>query len=187
MALLAVLTLLCSSYVVAQSDDYKKYEVFGGYSLMHFDRATESNNPNFTALLESKEILNGFNVSANYNFHKFVGVVFDYSYHFREDEFNTTFTGPPVAITGTIDTTVHNILGGIQFKNNLEDGPTFKPFGYGVLGGPFKKLIWKARSYFRQLALPVSIRTNLALLSPSVEGWIFGFPTGLTSGQEKLT
>jgi hypothetical protein len=60
---------------------------------MHFDRAAETNNPNLTTLLEGKELLNGFNVSANYNFHKYAGVVFDYSAHFREDEFNTTFSG----------------------------------------------------------------------------------------------
>jgi opacity protein-like surface antigen len=139
-ALVAALTFICSSHAFGQSDDYKKVEVFGGYSLMHFDRATESNNANLTALLESKEVLNGFNVSANYNFHKYAGVVFDYSYHFREDEFNTTFTGPPVSVTGTIDTTIHNILGGIQFKNNSNDGPALKPFGYGVAGWAIQKV-----------------------------------------------
>jgi opacity protein-like surface antigen len=140
MALVVVLTLLCCSYAFAQSDDYKKFEFFGGYSLMHFDRATESNNANFTALLESKEVLNGFNVSATYNFHKYVGAVFDYSFHFREDEFTTAFTGPPVTVTGSVDTTLHNILGGIQVKNNAEDGPTFKPFGYGVAGIAVQKV-----------------------------------------------
>jgi len=80
MALVAVLTLVCSSYAFAQSDDYNKFEFFGGYSLMHFDRATETNNANLTALLESKEVLNGFNVSAHYNFHRYAGVVFDYSF-----------------------------------------------------------------------------------------------------------
>lgn len=153
MALVAVLTLLCSSYAFAQSDDYKKFEFFGGYSLMHFDRATESNNANLTALLESKEVLNGFNVSANYNFHKYVGVVFDYSYHFREDEFNTTFTGPPVTVTGTIDTTLHNILGGIQFKNNAEDGPVFKPFGYGVAGWAIQKVDLESPQLFPALGV----------------------------------
>jgi opacity protein-like surface antigen len=139
-AWLAVITLLCSSYAVAQSDDYKKYELFGGYSIMHFDRATESNNPNFTALLESKEVLNGFNVTGTVNFHKYVGAVFDYSYHFREDEFNLTLTGVPTPVTGSVDTTLHNILGGIQFKNNQEDGPAFKPFGYGVAGWAIQKV-----------------------------------------------
>jgi hypothetical protein len=60
--LLAVLTVLCSSNAFAQSDDCKKFEFLGSYSLMHFDSATESNSANLTALLESKELLNGFNV-----------------------------------------------------------------------------------------------------------------------------
>jgi opacity protein-like surface antigen len=139
MALAMVLALLCSSYAFAQSD-YKKYELFGGYSLIHFDRATDSNNATLTDLLERKEILNGFNVSANYNFHKYAGVVFDYSYHFREDEFTTAFSGPPVTLTGSVDTHLHNILGGIQFKNNSNDGPVFKPFGYGVAGIAIQKV-----------------------------------------------
>ena len=140
MALVATITLLFSSYTVGQSRDYHKYELFGGYSIMHFDRATESNNANLTTLLESKEVLNGFNVSANINFHKYAGVIFDYSYHFREDEFNTTLPGVTGPVTGSIDTTLHNILGGILVKNNSTDGPMFKPFGYGEAGFAVQKV-----------------------------------------------
>ncbi len=136
--LMTVVTVLCSSNAVAQSDDYKKYEFFGGYSLMHFDRATASNNANLTALLESKEILNGFNVSLNANFNKYAGVIFDYSYHFRGDSF--IITVPGATVNGSIDTSVNNILGGIQIKNNSTDGPTFKPFGYGLAGVAVQKV-----------------------------------------------
>ena len=153
MPLVAVLTLLCSSYAFAQSDDYNKYEFFGGYSLMHFDRATETNNANLTALLESKEVLNGFNVSAHYNFHRYAGVVFDYSYHFREDEFVTAFSGPPVTVNGTIDTHLHNILGGIQIKNNSQDGPVFKPFGYGVAGIAVQKVDLESPQLFSAIGV----------------------------------
>lgn len=171
MALVTVLTLLCSSYAFAQSDEYKKYEFFGGYSLMHFDRATESNNANLTTLLESKEILNGFNVSANYNFHKYAGVVFDYSYHFREDEFNTTFSGPTATVTGTIDTTVHNILGGIQFKNNATDGPRFKPFGYGVAGWAIQKVDLESPNLFPVLGVD-GISTNETSFAFAIGGGV---------------
>ena len=156
---LVVFTLLCSSYAFGQSDDYKKVEVFGGYSLMHFDRAAETNNANLTTLLEGKELLNGFNVSANYNFHKYAGVVFDYSYHFREDEFNTTFSGPTATVTGTVDTTIHNILGGIQIKNNSKDGPKLKPFGYGVAGWAIQKVDLESPNLFPVLGVN-GISTN---------------------------
>lgn len=167
---LVVLTLLCSSYAFGQ-DDYRKVEVFGGYSLMHFDRAAETNNANLTALLESKEILNGFNVSANYNFHKYAGVVFDYSYHFREDEFLTEFSGPTATINGTIDTTVHNILGGIQLKNNSVDGPTFKPFGYGVAGWAIQKVDLESPNLFPVLGVD-GISTNETSFAFAVGGGV---------------
>jgi opacity protein-like surface antigen len=171
MALMAVLTLLCSSYAFAQSDDYKKFEFFGGYSLMHFDRATESNNQRLTDLLESKELLNGFNVSADYNFHKYVGVVFDYSYHFREDEFNTAFSGPPVTLTGTVDTHLHNILGGIQVKNNSHDGPVFKPFGYGVAGFAVQKVDLESPQLFQAIGVN-SISQNETSFAFAVGGGV---------------
>jgi opacity protein-like surface antigen len=169
-ALVAVVTLVCSSYAVAQ-DDYRKYEFFGGYSIMHFDRATDSNNARLTELLERKEVLNGFNVSANYNFHKYAGVVFDYSYHFREDEFTTSFSGPPVTLTGTVDTHLHNILGGIQFKNNKHDGPTLKPFGYGVAGWAIQKVDLESPQLFSAIGVN-SVSQNESSFAFAVGGGV---------------
>jgi opacity protein-like surface antigen len=120
--------------VMAQ-DDYKKIEFFGGYSLMNFDNAAgNSNNAVVNDLLGEKELLQGFNAAINYNFHKYVGVKFDYSLHFREDNFSR-----PLG-SGTVDTTLQNYLFGVQVKNNMNDGPKLKPFGHALVGFAVQKI-----------------------------------------------
>jgi opacity protein-like surface antigen len=134
LALLATLILMFASTSLAQ-DDYKKYEFFGGYSAMHIDNlAGDTSNAAVNSVLGDKQTLRGFNLAAGYNFHKYVGAKFDYSLHLREDN----FTRP--AGSGTVDTTLQNFLGGIQIKNNSEDGPTFKPFGHALFGVAVQKV-----------------------------------------------
>jgi len=127
--------LLVSTITVTAQDDYKKFEFFGGYSALFVDNlAGDTGSFAVDDVLGEKQTLRGFNLSANYNFHKYVGAKFDYSIHFREDNFNRP------AGSGTVDTTLQNILGGIQVKNNAEDGPTFKPFGHALFGVAVQKL-----------------------------------------------
>ena len=96
--------------------------------------AGDTGSPAVDDVLGEKQNLRGFNVAGVYNFHKYVGAKFDYSLHLREDN----FTRP--AGSGPIDTTLQNILGGIQIKNNMEDGPTFKPFGHALFGIAVQKV-----------------------------------------------
>jgi opacity protein-like surface antigen len=120
--------------VLAQSE-YKKWEFFGGYSALNFDNlGGDTDSPRVNDLLNEKNTLRGFNAAVGTNFHKYFGVKFDYSLHLREDNFSRP------AGSGTIDTTVQNFLGGIQVKNNLEDGPWFKPFGHALFGVANQKL-----------------------------------------------
>jgi opacity protein-like surface antigen len=131
------LLIVVSFWVVPAfaQDDYKKIEFFGGYSLMNFDNAAgNSNNAVVNDLLGEKELLQGFNAAINYNFHKYVGAKFDYSFHFREDNFSR-----PLG-SGTIDTTVQNYLFGVQIKNNMKDGPKLKPFGHALVGFAVQKI-----------------------------------------------
>ena len=133
--MLAAVVLLFSPAVLAQSDEYKKVEFFGGYSALNFDNlGGDTDNANVNDLLNEKNTLRGLNVAIGYNFHKFVGAKFDYSLHLREDNFSRP------AGSGTIDTTVQNFLGGIQIKNNLEDGPRFKPFAHALFGVANQKI-----------------------------------------------
>ncbi len=113
----------------AQSGDYTKWEFYGGYSAMRFDNlGGDTGNTNLDDLFRGKNTLRGFDLAIVHNCHKYYGVKFDYSMHFRNDDFSRPFG------TGTIDTSVQNYLGGIQVKNNATDGPRFKPFAHALIG-----------------------------------------------------
>jgi len=121
--------LICTTVTLAQNTDYKKWEFFGGYSALHFDNlGGDTNSAAVNDVLGEKQTLRGFELAITRNFHKYVGAKFDYSLHLREDNFTRTLA------SGTVDTTVQNFLGGIQVKNNMEDGPRFKPFGHALFG-----------------------------------------------------
>jgi opacity protein-like surface antigen len=131
---LAALLLVSAHATLAQSDDYKKWEFFGGYSAMQFDNiGGDTGNVDIDATLSGRNTLRGFELSITRNFHKYVGVKFDYSLHLREDDFSR-----PLG-SGTIDTTVQNYLGGLQFKNNEKEGPRFKPFAHALFGFAHQK------------------------------------------------
>src|SRR5687768_702408 len=120
LGLLAAILLVLAPAALAQSNEYKKWEFFGGYSALNFDNlAGDTDNVNVNDVLGEKQTLRGFNLAINRNFSKYFGVKFDYSIHLREDNFSRP------AGSGTVDTTVQNFLGGIQIKNNDEDGPRF--------------------------------------------------------------
>jgi opacity protein-like surface antigen len=134
LVVLATLIFISATAALAQ-DDYKRFEFFGGYSALHLDNlAGDTGSPAVDDVLGEKQTLRGFNLAAGYNFHKYVGAKFDYSLHLREDN----FTRP--AGSGTIDTTLQNFLGGIQIKNNMNDGPRFKPFGHALFGVAVQKV-----------------------------------------------
>lgn len=129
------LLLIFAPAALAQSDDYKRWEFFGGYSALNFDNlGDDTDNAVVNEVLGEKNTLRGFNLAITRNFHKYVGAKFDYSLHLRDDNFSRP------AGSGTIDSTVHNFLGGIQIKNNLEDGPRFKPFGHALFGVANQKI-----------------------------------------------
>lgn len=132
---LAMLGLAFTTTAWAQSDDYTKWEFFGGYSAMHFDNlAGDTSNASLNDVFGDRQTLRGFNLELTRNFHKYVGAKFDYSLHLREDNFSRP------AGSGTIDSTVQNFLGGLQLKNNMEDGPRFKPFGHALFGVAVQKV-----------------------------------------------
>lgn len=129
------LLLLLAPAALAQSEEYKKWEFFGGYSALNFDNlGGDTNDPDFDAVLGEKNTLRGFNLALTRNVHKYVGIKFDYSLHLREDEFSRP------AGSGTVDSTVQNYLGGIQIKNNETDGPRFKPFAHALFGVAVQKV-----------------------------------------------
>ena len=131
---LLTLVLAFASMTAAQ-DDYKKWEFYGGYSALWFDNLKNNTGlPEVDAALDGKATMRGFNLALTRNVHRYVGVKFDYSLHLREDEFTR-----PLG-SGTVDSTVQNYQGGIQFKDNSEDGPRFKPFGHALAGVAVQKV-----------------------------------------------
>lgn len=130
-----ILELVLPPGALAQSDDHHKVEFFGGYSLMNFDNAAgNTNNAEVHEVLGSKERMQGLNLSLTGNFNKYVGVKFDYSLHLLEDNFSR-----PLGST-TTDSSVLNYLGGLQFKNNTEEGPRVKPFAHALFGVVVQKI-----------------------------------------------
>ncbi|HEX5876542.1 MAG TPA: outer membrane beta-barrel protein [Pyrinomonadaceae bacterium] len=133
--ILTIFGFLLLSATAAVAQDYRKWEFFGGYSAMTFDNlGDDTDSAAVNDLLSERNTLRGFELAITRNFHKYVGAKFDYSLHLREDEFSRP------AGNGTIDTTLQNFLGGIQVKDNSEDGPRFKPFGHALFGVANQKL-----------------------------------------------
>ena len=132
---LAALILVCAPAALAQSDEYKKWEFFGGYSALQFDNiGGDTDNTAVDEVLGGRNTLRGFELSLTRNVHKYIGIKFDYSLHLREDEFSRP------AGSGTVDSTLQNYLGGIQVKNNETDGPRFKPFAHALFGFAHQKV-----------------------------------------------
>src|SRR5688500_7593444 len=120
-------TFACAMQSMAQSD-YRRFEFFGGFSHNRVDVGpVEDFDPGddleFDDIFDEREGFNGFNVSAVGNFHRYWGAKFDYSYHQKSFGF------------GGDNTTVrlHNILGGIQIKDNSTEG-RLKPFAHALMG-----------------------------------------------------
>lgn len=119
----AVLLVAFAAMAVA-AQDHRKFEVFGGYAYANYDNVLDSIDNG----IDSNISLRGFNASATYNFHKYVGVKFDYSLTANRREFNDP----------TLDLEVkyknNQFLGGIQIKDNRDDASRFKPFVHVLAG-----------------------------------------------------
>lgn len=119
---------LASVFAVAQStDDYKKVEVFAGYSNGQVDTGTD---------FQDRESFNGFNVSGVYNLNRYFGVKGDLSGTYNSNRFSgeIDFAGTPGLINVKNTNSLYNFLGGVQLKDNARSG-RFKPFVHALVGG----------------------------------------------------
>ena len=147
----AIVTALCASPASAQSsNDYHKWEVAIGYSHMRAESTvgtevltspfgTMTIDPcsaqgaaffgtNFQRFFCARRGFNGFDLSATYNFHKYVGVKGNFSGHFNSETF---LDG---AQTETSRSRIYNFLAGIQIKDNRKEGRAVKPFAHALFG-----------------------------------------------------
>lgn len=134
--MLFILCLVVASSIlaVAQSSDYKKTEVFAGYSNNQVDTGVDSGN-SIQSFFRDRDNFNGFEGSAVYNVHRYFGVKGDVSGTYKRQ--NTT---APITVgntTGTVsfDTnrSLYNFLGGVQIKDNSSDAKV-KPFAHALVG-----------------------------------------------------
>ena len=125
--LLGTLIIACASVVAAQTNDYKKWEIFGGFSHNRID--VRDLEPGIDDFLDNYEGFNGWNASVTRNISRYVGFKFDVSGHYKSR------TLPVFSIQNGLEikSSVYNFLGGAQLKDNSTE-KTFKPFAHALVG-----------------------------------------------------
>ena len=127
--LIGMLMISCASIAAAQSE-YKKFEVFAGYSHNRVDTGFGDDDPALDDIIDEREGFHGFNVSATGNVSRYLGFKFDFSGHFK----SRSVPLGNVADAVDIESRIYNFLGGVQVKDNSTD-VTFKPFAHALVGG----------------------------------------------------
>lgn len=137
---LAILVACSAPLTFAQStDDYHKIEVSGGYSHARVDTGFDDQEiPNdidfgsdFDNFLRDSRGFHGFDASVVGNVHKYVGLKFNVSGHFKSDTINVTDGG--TSFDFDTKERLYNFLGGVQFKDNRKESRV-KPYGHVLAG-----------------------------------------------------
>jgi opacity protein-like surface antigen len=124
-----VVALVSSASVAAAQSDYKKFEVFAGYSHNRVDTGIGDDSPALADIVDEREGFHGFNTSVTGNVNRYLGLKFDFAGHFKQ---NGPSSGAPAGFN--VQSRVFNFLGGVQLKDNGTD-TTFKPFAHVLAGG----------------------------------------------------
>lgn len=126
--LIGLMIIFCSSIAAAQ-DDYKKFELFAGYSHNRVDTGIGDDDPSLRDIIGEREGFHGFNTSITGNVSRYVGLKFDVSGHYK----NQTFPLFTITRAVDVDSRLYNFLGGVQIKDNSLE-KTFKPFAHALAG-----------------------------------------------------
>ena len=76
--LVVMIILACASLSVAQSDDYKKLEFYGGYSYHVIGNDLDDDD-----VIVDAESFHGFNTSITGNVSRYFGFKFDFAGHYK--------------------------------------------------------------------------------------------------------
>ena len=127
--LIATLIIACASVAAAQSDDYKRWEFFGGFSHNRVDTGIGDDDPALGDIIGEREGFNGFNTSLTGNVSRHIGFKFDLSGHYKKQNL------PIFSVQNAVDVNsqLYNFLGGVQIKDNSSE-TTFKPFAHALVG-----------------------------------------------------
>lgn len=123
--------IAATSAVAFGQNDYKKGEFFVGYSNNRVDTGIERGEIPGDPI-DEREGFNGFNVSGVYNVNRYFGVKADVSGAYRSDSFDAV-TIPENSIAFDTKSSVYNVLGGVQIKDNSSDARV-KPFAHALVG-----------------------------------------------------
>ena len=107
--------------------DRTNIEIYGGYSFLLFD-SFRAVDPVINDILRTRVHFHGADLSATFNFSRYVGGQFDFSIYKRKEDFILGGLGAEA------EAGIQNYLFGVQFKDNAEDGPTLRPFGHVLVG-----------------------------------------------------
>jgi hypothetical protein len=165
-----LLSLICASLGLAQSD-YKKAEVFVGYSNNQVDTGIETNDTNdFDEFFQERETFHGFNAAGVYNFSRFVGVKGDVSGTYKKQNLSIPATGGNITLR--TNDSLYNFLGGVQVKDNANQG-RLKPFAHALVGAGH------SRTKFRDVNCPVGANCSFFNEDFSETGLAAAFGGGL--------
>lgn len=129
-ALFLAIAVLGSSSLAAAQSEYKKWEVFAGYSHNRVDTGIDDADPDLDDIVDEREGFHGFNTSITGNVNRYFGLKFDFAGHFKDKDFS--FLGEPDILN--VNSRAYTFLGGVQVKDNSTDA-TFKPFAHALAGG----------------------------------------------------
>lgn len=118
------------------SDDFKKAEVYVGYSNNQVDSGINVEGDNeFEDFFDERESFNGFEAAGVYNFSRYVGIKGDVSGTYKSENFSVSVPTNGGTSTFGADTKIslYNFLGGVQIKDNANKG-RFKPFAHALVG-----------------------------------------------------
>jgi opacity protein-like surface antigen len=118
--------IVLSTFSLSFSQNQKKPEFFGGFSIENVDTGITSTDLGTTTTLDNRFRANGFNVAGTGSLTKRLGLTGDFSAHFdsRDDSFSVT--------TGRSKLSLYNITGGPQFR--FLNSSRFTPFVRGLAG-----------------------------------------------------
>ena len=141
--LFLIVAVVSSASVAAAQPDYKKFEVFAGYSHNRVDTGIGDGDAALSVVTDEREGFHGFNTSVTGNVNRYLGLKFDFAGHFKEKDFLDPTGGL------SVKSRAFNFLGGVQLKDNATDA-TFKAFAHALAGGAHVR----NEVDFRALCLP---------------------------------
>jgi opacity protein-like surface antigen len=120
----ALFLAVCATASFAQSTDYKKGELFVGYSANEVD---DNGAFSTSASDTGRDHFNGVNVEGAYNLTRYFGAQADFSYHQKDRSF--VFAGTTTNVTARLT----QLMGGVKVQDNAT-ASRLRPFAHALVG-----------------------------------------------------